>query len=214
MLDNEYLVSYGRSGDFGRFSVGSLTDFSRGDRVIIQLTDGRDVGTILCPVSEGHTQFLARTAVGRILRRCAADDEQLLESLQERGQRIFDHARRLVEELKLPLEVVDVELPLEGKQAIIHHLRNVDCDYRELVSTLARTYDLLVTMQNLALPAEVEEDHGCGKPDCGHGAGGCSTCSTGGGCSTCNQGAKKEEVGAYLAVLRQRIDERERVSLL
>src|SRR5205085_4946483 len=143
------------------------------------------VGTILCPVSEGHTRFLGRTAIGKILRRFADNDERLLQSLQERTQQVFEHARRLVKQLDLPLEVVDVELPLEGKSAIIHHLRRVDCDYRPLVSSLARTYDVCVTMQNLALPVEVEEEAGCGKPDCGQGAGGCSTCSTGGGCSSC-----------------------------
>jgi hypothetical protein len=159
----------------------------------------------------GHTRFLARTAVGIILRRLEADDERKLQLLEERGQSLFEHARRLVEELDLPLEIVDVELLLDGRQALIHHLRRVECDYRPLVSTLARTHDVLITMQNLATPAVLEE--GCGKPGCGHGAGGCSSCGSG-GCSTCSQGAKKEEVAAYLSRLRQGMESSTRTPLL
>lgn len=210
--DTEYLVSYGRAGDFGRFSAA--TAYCRGDRVVIQTVDGVDAGEVLCAVSEGHTRFLARTAVGRILRRFGADDERALHSLEERGQRMFEDARRLTDQLSLPLEIVDVEMPLDGKHAVVHHLRRVDCDYRDLVSALSRAHDVAVTMQNLSLPAEIEEPAGCGKPDCGNGAGGCTTCGTGGGCSTCSQGAKKDDVGAYLAKLRQTIDDRQRVPLL
>ena len=213
MLDSEYLVNFGRSGDFGRFRAASA--FERGDRVVVRTGDAVEAGTILCPVSEGHARFLGHSLLGEILRPLGPDDERNLETLQERGQQLFEHARRLVAELDLPLEVVDVELSLEGKHAVVHHLRRVDCDYRPLVSTLARTFDVLVTMQNLVLPAEPEEEAhaGCGKPDCGQGESGCSSCGTGGGCSSCSQGAKKEDVGAYLARMAQ-TPARPRVPLL
>jgi hypothetical protein len=73
-------------------------------------------------------------------------------------------------------------------------------------------------MQNLAvsLPDAEEGEHGCGRPDCGQtNGGGCSSCGSG-GCSIggCGQGARREEVGAYLAGLRSRIDQRARTSLL
>src|SRR5581483_8166202 len=104
MYENEYLVSYGRSGDFGRFVAGTSAHLSRGDRVIIELTTGPEVGTVLCAVSEGHARFLSQTAVGKILRTYGPDDDRALERLRARSQQVFEHARQLVEKLQLPLE--------------------------------------------------------------------------------------------------------------
>lgn len=212
MLDREYLVNFGRSGDFGRFRAADSYD--RGDRVVVRIGDIVAVGTVLCPVVPGHTKFLSRSLLGDVLRAVGADDFARLHAQEIRSQAVFDHARRRAAKLGLPLEVVDVELPLEGRHAIVHYLRSFECDVRELVSDLARTFDVLVTMQNMALAAEIDDDGGCGKPDCGHGDGGCTSCSTGGGCSTCSQGMKKEEVGALLARLTEHDPTPERIALL
>jgi cell fate regulator YaaT (PSP1 superfamily) len=216
MNDSEYLVSYGRAGDFGRFRPAEHFPIRRGDRVLIRTENGLEIGVVLCPASAGHAQFLSRTALGEILRPAGEEDEQAARLQAERGQRLFAHARRLAQEMELPLEVVDVDLLPEGRQAVVYHLRRVECDYRPLVSTLARTFDVQILMQNLALPAALagEEEAGCGRPDCGQVSGqGCSTCSSG-GCGTCGKGAKKEDVAAYLSGLRQQMDDARRTSLL
>ena len=73
---------------------------------------------------------------------------------------------------------------------------------------LARTHGLVIDLENLVPPADAgthtgeDEDHGCGKPGCGSGGGGCNSCGTG-GCSTCSQGARAEDVGGFLASLRE-----------
>ena len=110
--------------------------------------------------------------------------------------------------------VVDVELPLEGKQAIVHHLRRVDCDYRPLaVSMLARTPSAAVVVQPGSAGGDRRRPRLRPTIHCGPGRRR-QRAAFGGGCSTCSQGAKKEDVGAYLAKLRGRIDERARVPLL
>ena len=87
---------------------------------------------------------------------------------------------------------------LDGKQVALHHLRREECDYRPLVSGVARAFDVRVIMQNLFVPEEPVV--GCGEPNCGAGeGGGCSSCSTGGGCGTCGKGHKPDEVATYLA---------------
>src|SRR5262249_47569415 len=132
MQANEYLVNFGRSGDFGRFRAAVA--YERGDRVVVRTGDVVDVGTVLCPVAEGHTRVLGRTLLGEILRSMGPEDDWALQRLDNRAQEMFEHARRLIDEMGLPLEVVDVELTLDGKQAIVHHIRRVECDYRPLVS--------------------------------------------------------------------------------
>jgi hypothetical protein len=205
MTDPEYLVSYGDSGEFGRFRPVTPGDYQRGDRVVVRSHQGLELAVVLCPVTAGHTPFLSRTALGEILRPAAEEDEQAAQRCRERGGRLFDDARRLAAQLELPLEVLDVEVLLDGKSAVVHHVRRQDCDYRPLVSALSHKHDILIVMQNLALPAEAPEGAGCGRPDCGQaGGGGCTSCGTGGGCSAggCGKSVKPEEVSAYLAGLR------------
>jgi PSP1-like protein len=212
----EYLVNYGRSGDFSRFRPAAPAVYQRGDQVVVRSHQGLELGVVMCPVTPDHARHLSERALGELVRRATPEDEHQAERLHARGALLFAEARRLAAELRLPLEILDVEVLLDGQQAIVHHLRREDCDYRPLVSALSRKYDLLLVMQNLALPAEVsDEEPGCGRPDCGQGAGGCTSCSSG-GCSTggCSQGTKKEEVAAYLAGLRQKIDSRARTPLV
>src|SRR5207247_1382953 len=127
-----------------------------------------------------------RTALGELLRTATEEDERAADRGRSLGRRVFEDARRLALELSLPLEILDVEVLLDGQRAIVHHLRTVECDYRSLVSALSRQHDVLISMENLALPAPVGASGGCGKPDCGKegGGGGCTDCGSGGGCSS------------------------------
>ncbi len=215
MMAEEYLVSYGKSGEFARFRPGGSESFQRGDRVIVRTQQGLEMGVVLCPANPGHAPFLSRTSLGELLRGITREDELMAEMVRLRGQRIFEDGRRLTAELQLPLEILDVEPLLDGHQVILHHVRREECDFRPLVSTLSKKYDVLVTMQNLALP-KAAESIGCGKPDCGQvdGGGGCTSCGTNGGCGTCGKGVKKEDVAAHLLALRQMMENRARTSLL
>jgi cell fate regulator YaaT (PSP1 superfamily) len=218
MIASEYLVSYGSSGDFSRFRAVTRMSLRRGDRVIVRSHQGLELGVVLCPVTPGHARFLSERALGELLRSASPEDEQTAQRMHERGQRLFDDARRLAAELRLPLEIVDVEVLFDGQQAIVQHLRREACDYRPLVSALSRKHDILIVMHNLVLPAEVAgEEHGCGRPDCGRteGGGGCSSCGSGGGCASgCGHATPKEDVTAYLVGLRRQMEPRARTPLL
>jgi hypothetical protein len=213
----EYLVSYGSAGDFSRFRAQMGYAYQRGDRVVIRSQQGLELGVVMCPATPGHARYLSDRGVGDLLRRATSEDEQVARQGQQQAERLFEDARRLAADMALPLEILDVEVLFDRQQAIIHHLRRDNCDYRPLVSQLSRKYDLFLTMQNLALPMELtEEETGCGRPDCGKGAGGCSTCGSGGGCSTgsCSSGVKQEEITAYLAGLHDALEARGRKPLL
>jgi hypothetical protein len=214
----EYLVSHGQSGGFGRF-VG-LLNLCRGDRVVIRTPRGLEMGTVLCPASTGHIQLLAATSAGPIVRRAEATDDDVMRRLQLLGRQIFEESRVLVSRAALPLEIVDVEILLDGATAVIQFLGNASEDHEQLVRALQTRFNLTVLLESLALaapeaaaPEAEEHQHGCGKPDCGKvGGGGCTTCSTGGGCSSCGSG--KVDMKAYFAHLRGKMDERSRTPLL
>jgi hypothetical protein len=217
MTEQEYLVSYGKSGEFARFRPVQPETFRRGDRVLVRTHQGLEMGVVLCAANAGHAAFLSRTGLGELVRRISEEDEPAVEQTCLRGQRIFEDGRRLAAELTIPIEILDVELLLDGQQAILHYVGRQDCDFRPLVSALSKKHDLFVVMQSEALPKFAEETSlGCGKPDCGqlNGGGGCTTCGTNGGCGTCGKGIKKEDVAAHVLALRRMMENRARTSLL
>jgi cell fate regulator YaaT (PSP1 superfamily) len=206
----EYLVSYGNSGEFARFRPAMETEFQRGDHVVVRTQEGLQLGVVLCPALPDHAPFLSRTALGDLLRFVTEEDKNQAEQARLLSQRMFQDAADLAADLQLPLVILDVEVLLEGQQAIIHHLRERDCDYRPLVSTLSKKHDIHVAMSNLALP---KEPIGCGEPNCGQLTGGCQSCGSG-GCDTCGKGVKKEDVAAHLLALRQLMEQNGRTSLV
>ncbi len=183
----EYMLGYGNVGDFGRFRPVRPLTCGRGDRVVVQSHRGLELGVVLCEARQGHAHFLPNTTVGQLLRLASAEDEETAQRLSQRGHQIFEQGRQLVAELGLPLEILDVEVLLDARRAIVHYLRWVECDPRPLLDSLADRFGLLITLHDLALPpaepeAEEHEHASCGREECG--GGGCSSGSTG-ACATC-----------------------------
>jgi cell fate regulator YaaT (PSP1 superfamily) len=211
----EYLLSYGKAGDFGRFRPVRSLSCRRGDRAVIRTPRGQEIGTVLCEARQGHALFLPNTSVGELLRLVSVEDQERFDRLDERAQRLFSDGRRLAEEMQLPVELLDVEILLDGEHAILHHLRWRECDVRPLVSALSRTHEVQIVLETASTPVSRDVDgvHGCDKPDCGKIAGGsCATCGTGGGCSTCGL-ASQNDVQAYFAGLREQMADHRRVPL-
>src|SRR5438445_1936064 len=139
------------------------------------------------PANSGHSRLLADQFVGQILRLATEADLLLAERMKQRAQKLFEDGRRLLCELALPMEILDVEVFLDGRQAVVHYLRWADCDPRPLMDALSQRYRLLITLHDLALPntGETEEEPefaSCGAGGCG--AGGCGSCSAG-NCASC-----------------------------
>ena len=82
----------------------------------------------------------------------------------------------------MPLELIDVEVLLDGEHGVLHLLRFADCDVRPFVSTLSREFGLHILSRTSAGPAasltEEEEHAGCGARAAAAGGGGCSSCGT------------------------------------
>ncbi len=215
MLEREYLVSHGCTGDFGRFRLVQSLDCGRGARVVVRSQRGLELGVVLCRATARHAQLLGSTYVGELLREASAADEQEAEQLRGRGQRLFEEGRRLVGEAGLPLELLDVDVLLDGRQATLYYLRWGDCDFQPLLQSLALRHELTVDLQDLTPPAE---DHhaegGCGKPGCGQVGGGCQSCSSGGCATGCGSASQAGEVRDYFAQLRQQMEQRQRTPLL
>jgi hypothetical protein len=188
----EYLISYGKSGDFGRFAATEPLACQRGDCLIVETNRGLEFGQVIRRADPEHARLMGGGPAGRIVRQPSSADLHARSQLHERGQQLFRDARARAGSLRLPMEIVDAEILLEGRQAILHVLRWGDSDLRQLTDELVRTHGLLTLIHDLALPAAKEEpqlaeDHGCGSGGCGSGGCGTGGCSSG-GCGTCSSG--------------------------
>jgi hypothetical protein len=189
---SEYLVSYGKSGEFGRFAAPEPLACRRGDTLVIETNRGLELGLVIRSADPEHARLLGGGPAGRIVRRPDSADLQMRELLRQRGQQLFLDARTQAADLGLPMEIVDAEILLDGKQAVLHVLRWGDAKPHQLAECLSAAHGLLMVVHDLALPASkdepepVEAAHGCGSGGCGSGgcsSGGCGSCSSG-GCST------------------------------
>jgi hypothetical protein len=212
---SEYLVSYGRSGAFGRFACPFPFSLPRGARVVIETPRGIELGTVLCPATTTHARLLISGAIGRLVRPAADADAAASQAADAAARELLQRCTGVVRQLSLPLEILDAEILLDGRRAIVQYLGPQDVDISPVADALAGD-DRLVLFENLAVaaPTADEDAHaGCDKPDCGrtNGAGGCTSCGTGGGCSSCGSG--KVDMRAYFAHLRGQMEARGRVPL-
>ena len=91
--------------------------------------------------------------------------------------------------LRLPLELLDIDILFEGSQATLQFLGQEDA-LETLANGLQAAFAIEVRFENLSQSTSAaldENNHGgCGKPDCGKTSGGsCTTCSSQGGCPAC-----------------------------
>jgi hypothetical protein len=147
-----------------------------------------------------------------VLRLASAEDDAIRAGTAGRAEQIFEESRRLSAEMGVGIDILDVDVSLDGQRVELYFVRWGEGDERPLVAALSRRYESMVALRDLALPAGTS---GCGKPGCGSGSGGCASCGTGGGCSTgCGSKAQAREVSDYFLGLRRRMEAQHRTPLL
>ncbi len=190
---SEYLISYGKNGEFGRFTAPEPLACRRGDALVIETNRGLELGRVIRSADPEHARLMGGGSVGRILRRPDSADLQSRERLRQRGNQLFLDARAHAARLDLPMEILDAEILLDGRQAVLHVLRWGDAQLHQLAESLSEAHGLLTMIHDLALPANKEEPepveagHGCGSGGCGSGGCGSGGCSSG-GCGSCSSG--------------------------
>ena len=205
MANADYLVTFGLAGDFGRFRAGMALDLRRGSRVVVRTERGLELGQVLRSATDRHARFMPGAAVGELLRRAGPDDEAQARRMKERAALLLERGEARIAEQGIPVALLDAEVLLDGQHALLHLVRWGECDLRELVRPLSVEMELAITPAERGAPAPAEAP-GCG--DCGSGGGGCGDCGSGGGCGTGCGSARPEEVTAYFAELREKMERR------
>jgi hypothetical protein len=203
---DQFVVSHGKSGVIGVFTLTEPTTIARGDRVIVQSSRGLEIGEVLGPASIRQARLFGATSAGLLVRSVLASDDVRRQELARREQDLFELCRERARGESLSLEILDVDLLFDGLQAIVQFVGE-DANVERFAQSVEEQVRLTIRMENLATPAPKEEHHHCDKPDCGRESGGCTSCSTGGGCSTCGS-SKKVDMREYFGHLRAKMEKR------
>jgi cell fate regulator YaaT (PSP1 superfamily) len=153
----------------GEFDAAPGASFARGQKAIVRTERGQEVGDILCPSTPRAVELLAEPTKGQIIRLLTDDDRKRLELNRTDTGRQFDIARKHITDLKLQMQLVDVEQIFGGERIVFYFLAEKRVDFRELVKLLAREFQTRIELRQIGVRDEAKllADYGdCGKPVC------------------------------------------------
>jgi cell fate regulator YaaT (PSP1 superfamily) len=165
----KYVVRYGCMRTLGAFSARGGEQFERGARVIARTNRGLEVGEVLCEATEETLAHMPDPPGGQILREMSEEDLNELTHLQSREPLEFQTCDRLVRQLGLQMQLVDIEHLFGGERIVVYYLAEERIDFRELVKLLASEFQTRIEMRQIGVRDEAKllADYGdCGKPLC------------------------------------------------
>ena len=165
----KYIIRYGAMRFLGVFSARTKDDFARDDQVIIRTKRGLEVGQVLCEATDQAVSQLSDPTFGTIMRGVSEEDLRQAEHMRGDATREVEVVRRLIREMELPLQLVDVEHLFGGERVIVYYLADSRVDFRELVKALASELQTRIEMRQIGVRDEAKllADYGdCGKPVC------------------------------------------------
>ncbi len=165
----QYVVRYGALRELGVGSTSRGEEFQRGMQVIVRTRRGLEVGDILCEATERAVQDLTDATSGKILRQMTSDDALEHSRIRKRERDIFEYCGKAITDLKLEMQLVDVEHVFGGERIAVYYLANGRIDFRELVKVIAGEFQTRIEMRQIGVRDEARllADYGdCGKPVC------------------------------------------------
>jgi cell fate regulator YaaT (PSP1 superfamily) len=141
------------------FTVRNL-DLDPGERVIVEVDRGQDLGTVLAlgAVAErtcsGSSGCGTPTPDHRILRPAEAREIGMLAELRQDEERVRTLTRRKVGEHGLRMKVTDAEWQFDRRKLTIYFTAERRVDFRELVRELARDFSTRIELRQIGVRDE------------------------------------------------------------
>lgn len=165
----KYVVRCGVMRALGVFTTSRGEVLLRGTQVIARTDRGLEAGEVLCEATDQAISQMQDPRKGQVLRQMTAEDRNELARMhgQERGE--HETCARLIAELSLPMQLVDIEHIFGGERVVVYYLSENRVDFRELVKRLAAEFQTRIEMRQIGVRDEAKllADYGdCGKPVC------------------------------------------------
>jgi cell fate regulator YaaT (PSP1 superfamily) len=164
-----YIIRYGAMRLLGVFSSPADHAYRREAGVVVRSERGLEAGDVLCEATPGATAEMPSEPAGQILRPMSADDLIEQERIHKQEKEEFTICHRCIAELRLEMQLVDVEHIFGGERIIVYYLAEGRVDFRELVRKLASEFQTRIEMRQIGVRDEAKllADYAdCGKPVC------------------------------------------------
>ncbi|MGB7342590.1 MAG: regulatory iron-sulfur-containing complex subunit RicT [Pirellulaceae bacterium] len=163
----EYVVRCGSMRILG--VMKAREEFQYREEVVVRTDRGTEIGTVLCQATSATLDQMEEPTEGRILRRLGDDDLAQWEHIQSQVSDDIAICQKHVDNLKLHMELVDVERILGGERVVVYYIAEQRVDFRQLVRDLAGEFQTRIEMKHIGVRDEAKllADYGdCGQPIC------------------------------------------------
>ena len=155
----------------GCFSWRHNQPLARSSQLIIKTNRGTEWGELLCPATANTNEYLGLKDEqnGKILRLSKPEDYLQREEIIIEEQKDFLLTKKIVQEHKLDMNIVDIERIFGSERYVVYYLAEKRIDFRELVKSLAKEFHTRIEMKHIGVRDEAKllADYGdCGKPVC------------------------------------------------
>jgi cell fate regulator YaaT (PSP1 superfamily) len=153
----------------GLFQPRGQDRYERGMRVVARTPRGLESAEVLAEATDEQAKMLEGTPGGHIMREMSAEDQNELSHIQEREPAAFESCLKHVQNLKLPMQLVDIERLFGGERLVIYYISEERVDFRDLVKALASEFQTRIEMRQIGVRDEAKllADYGdCGQPVC------------------------------------------------
>ena len=160
-------VELERDGRVHFFQAGDLK-LKKGDLVVVQAEKGVTLGTVIISPKEERVGLFKRS-IPEVVRKGTAKDIKTREKMRKKEKDAFKLCLRLIEELKLPMKLVEVEYLLDGSKVIFYFTAEHRVDFRQLVRRLAAQMKTRIEMRQIGVRDEAKMIGGmgfCGRELC------------------------------------------------
>jgi cell fate regulator YaaT (PSP1 superfamily) len=165
----KYVVRCGSMRRLGVMTTSRGDTYLRGAQVIARTDRGLEAGEVLCEATDEAVAQIDDPGRGQVLREMTPDDRHESQRMRAQEQSEFDLCQRLVEQLGLEMQLVDIEHIFGGERVVVYYLAENRIDFRELVKLFAAELQTRIEMRQIGVRDEARllADYGdCGKPVC------------------------------------------------
>ncbi len=160
-------VELDKNGRVLYFEAGEL-QLETGDLVVVDAEKGVTLGTVVAPPKEEKSGIFKRS-VREVIRKATAKDVKAREKWQKKEKEALELCLSFIDELKLPMKLVEAEYLLDGSKAIFYFTAEHRIDFRQLVRQLASQLKMRIEMRQIGVRDEAKLVGGigcCGRELC------------------------------------------------
>lgn len=145
----------------GMAELAAPEDIHVQDHVLCDLEKGECVGVVMSEPAE-----TAKEGLRSVIRKVSSEEVAAYAALKGKESQAFESCRRKIEELKLPMKLLQTEYLFGATKLLFYFFSENRVDFRELVKELAKEFKVRIEMRQVGVRDEAKIVGGLG--NCGN----------------------------------------------